>query len=145
MGIKSATKSNEKYEKSNLVFSSKLEYIIIKVMDRNLRRLYNSIPPNNYLDEEYIPLLNNDVDIDDILDQVVNGIIGFYVEEIEEVKYKEKESGAFNKKFPGIMNFVYHTQGLINEDISLSNKRIKNRIIQISKDMHEIGVFPNSF
>ena len=54
MGIKSATKSNEKYEKSNLVFSSKLEYIIIKVMDRNLRRLYNSIPPNNYLDEEYL-------------------------------------------------------------------------------------------
>lgn len=149
MGIKSATKTNvseDKYEIKNLVFSSRVEYQIIKIIDRNLRRLYKSVPPNSVLfSENYIPLLDNDVNRNDILDKVVDGITGLYVEGVEEVKIKENVSEAFNRKFLGLMNFFYEAQGLICEDIILSDKRLEGRIIDLLKRLWCLGIHPGKF
>ena len=152
MGFKSSKNtrnvnhSNEEYEVDDIIFPTKNVFKTIKSINRKLRLLYSPAPTNSLWPTiNYSPVRDDDEEFNAILDRVEERIDRFN----EKVEIIETGDAAFNKKFLGIVNFLYEASDFEdNTENDLSKKtaeNIKKRFISIAHKFWEAGVCPMEF
>ena len=146
MGIYSKSESNGLYKVGNLIFPSKLVFSTIESIDRNLRILYSKAPPNSIWDRiNYSAVRDDDEEFNAILDRVEERIVRF----AGKVKLIETDDAAFNRKFLGIMDFLYEAHDFESnievKYIKQTPEYIKKRFIDLADRLGECGISPNEF
>ena len=144
--IRTVKQVNGSYKVNNIIFPSRFVFSTIESIDRNLRFLYSKAPPNSWRDRiNYSAVRDNEEEFDAILDRVeerMNRING-------RIKFEETDDAAFNRKFFGIMDFLYEAHDFENnKEDELSKKtpeNIKKRFINLSNRLWELGICPNDF
>ena len=118
----------------------------IESIDRNLRFLYSKSPP-----EKFWPRINYSSVRDD--EEKFSFFLGRVEDRIERFEEKvniiETDDAAFNKMFPGMIDFLYEAREIQNNQEDEYTKKtpdyMKRRFLYLADRLRQLGIYPSEF
>ena len=149
MGFKPETQIDRGCE-SNVSFSKKRIYKIVRKINKSLDLLYSPAPQGSLWPTIRYSSARDDIKkIENILDRVEKRVYRLR-DEVAEIKDDvPDESAAFTKEFLGIVSFLYEADDFDNEKEDESSKKIpdyiKEKFISIAQKLWDTGFDPRMF